>query len=100
MILHTTGSAFRDQIQSRLDRHKIAYIIQDVTDSKINIFFGARPCIDLLKSFPHLNLRNLTPEQDFILGTMLGYDIMIQCRRYLNFPVSVTQEKREYALKV
>lgn len=27
-----------------------------------------------------LNL--LTPEEDFILGAMLGYDICAQCKRY------------------
>ena len=26
----------------------------------------------------------LTHEQDYILGTMLGYDISIQCKRYLD----------------
>jgi hypothetical protein len=24
----------------------------------------------------------LSPEQDFILGAMLGYDICVQCKRY------------------
>ena len=26
----------------------------------------------------------LTPEEDFILGAMLGYDICQQCKRYCN----------------
>lgn len=27
-------------------------------------------------------LNRLTPEEDFILGAMLGYDICAQCKRY------------------
>ena len=27
-------------------------------------------------------LNQLTPEEDFILGAMLGYDICAQCERY------------------
>ena len=27
-------------------------------------------------------LNMLTPEEDFILGAMLGYDICAQCKRY------------------
>lgn len=27
-------------------------------------------------------LNQLTPEEDFILGAMLGYDICQQCKRY------------------
>ena len=27
-------------------------------------------------------LNQLTPEEDFILGAMLGYDIRVQCERY------------------
>ena len=27
-------------------------------------------------------LNQLTPEEDFILGAMLGYDICTQCERY------------------
>jgi hypothetical protein len=28
-------------------------------------------------------LKALTPEEDFVLGSMLGYDIRKQCERYL-----------------
>ncbi len=29
-------------------------------------------------------LNQLTAEEDFILGTMLGYDLCQQCKRYCN----------------
>ncbi len=84
LILHTTKAEYRDEIITRLERRGIPYIIQNVTDSKINVFFGDRFCIEVLKSFPDLNLRDLDPDKDFILGAMLGYDMRMHCRRYLN----------------
>ena len=84
LILHTTSSEYEELIRLKLERRGIDYIIQHVTEKKINVFFGASCCIEVLRSFPHLNLRKLSPDKDFILGAMLGYDMKIHCRRYLN----------------
>ena len=83
LILHTTKAEYKDVIVAKLERREISYIIQHVTKEKINIFFGADYCINVLKSFPHLNLRDLSLDKDFILGAMLGYDMKCHCRRYL-----------------
>ena len=52
-------------------------------DGKNNIFFGKKECVEIVSTFPK-ELSKLSPQQDFILGTMLGYNRIEQCRRYLN----------------
>ena len=49
----------------------------------LNVFFGDKPCVDVIKSFNQPHLSKLNPEQDFILGVLLGYDKTKQCERYL-----------------
>lgn len=83
LILHTTSMENKAAIIMKLESRGISYIIQAVTDTKINVFFGAVYCIDVLKSFPHLSLCELSPDKDFILGAMLGYDMKVHCDRYL-----------------
>ena len=41
-----------------------------------------RRCLDAVATFIHKPLNRLSPEEDFMLGTMLGYDIAGQCERY------------------
>lgn len=100
MVLHTTKAEYKDIITKKLERRGIAYIIQDVTDSKINIFFGADYCIEVLKTFPHLNLRDLSRDKDFILGAMLGYDMNVHCRRYLRMLKDEAYRSQEQELRV
>jgi len=83
LVLHTTRSEYRSAITARLEEKNISYIIKDVTSRKINIFFGAPYCIEVLNTFPHLNLKDLPLDKDFILGAMLGYDMKVHCKRYL-----------------
>jgi hypothetical protein len=68
----------------RLQDENISYIIKNVNDCKINVFFGDIICIKILKTFPTLSLDKITNEQDFLLGIMLGYDRLKQCKRFLN----------------
>ena len=49
---------------------------------KVNLYFGNRRCLDAVATFIHKPLNRLSPEEDFMLGTMLGYDIAGQCERY------------------
>ena len=39
-------------------------------------------CINAIRFLVNQPLNKLSPEQDFILGAMLGYDICVQCKRY------------------
>ncbi len=66
-----------------LTEREIAFHVQPSTDRLINIFFGQKACVDIIKSFGIKKLSLLTPEQDFMLGTMLGYCQMQQCDRYI-----------------
>jgi hypothetical protein len=61
----------------------LGFIIQAVNGTRINVFFGNSICIDVIKQIKFTSLSNLTDEEDFILGTMLGYDGLKQCERYL-----------------
>lgn len=83
LVLHTTRASNRNMIEKRLKREMISYYIQAVNATKINVFFGKSICIDVIKQMNITSLSNLTDEEDFILGTMLGYDRVKQCERYL-----------------
>ncbi len=82
LILTTEKSSNRDYIKYRLEKENIPYIIHDISDKAINVFFGNEDCIKVVSTFDkHLN--KLSPEHDFMLGIMLGYDKILQCKRFM-----------------
>lgn len=83
LVLYTAKAEYEDMIVKKLKLRNIPYIIYRISAKKINVFFGKQYCIDVLSSFPNLDLTALSPDKDFILGAMLGYDMKIHCRRYL-----------------
>lgn len=83
LILTTEKAGYRDHIETRLTHENIDYVVQEVNTDKINVFFGAKDAVDVVRTFVTKRLNELTPEQDFILGIMLGYDRLKQCGRYL-----------------
>ncbi len=82
MVLYTMKKKYEDFAIKRLANQKINYFIQPVGEDKINLFFGRRECIKAISYLVNRPLNQLSPEEDFILGTMLGYDICAQCERY------------------
>lgn len=82
MVLYTTHGRNRDFVVRRLDNRNISYVEQPVGNGRINIFFGSDECIDAVRLLLSRPLYELTPEEDFILGAMLGYDICAQYKRY------------------
>lgn len=82
MVLYTANRKIEDFAVKRLKSQRINYIIQSVDDESINIFFGKPECIDAIRMIIDRPLNKLTPEEDFILGAMLGYDICAQCKRF------------------
>lgn len=48
----------------------------------MSICFSGNVCLAAVGQFIHKPLNKLTPEEDFMLGAMLGYDLAKQCRRY------------------
>lgn len=84
LILHTTKAEHEEAIIKKLDKNEIDYLIQHLGKNKINVFFGATDCVKVMSNFIHKPLNELSDEEDFILGIMLGYDRLKQCERYLN----------------
>lgn len=82
MVLFTVHHRYVESITCRLDHERICYNLQDVGNGRTNIFFGRPECIRVIRKMITLPLHQLSPEQDFILGTLLGYDICVQCERF------------------
>lgn len=82
MVLYTVNKRHEEFITQRLTNQNIYFLKQEVDNKKINVFFGKRECIEAIRSFVNKPLNQLSPEEDFILGAMLGYDICMQCERY------------------
>ena len=94
LILHTTSKNYIEKIEDKLNRKKIPYIIHEISGNKINIYFGNRYCIDLVKSIDKTDLSTYSDEEDYILGIMLGYDRVKQCQRFLNRKFKKTLESQ------
>ncbi len=84
LVLHTVSSCHEDEITRCLERKKIPHVVYRVSSKKINIFFGNPVCVEIITRINKSNLCDYTEEEDFILGTMLGYDRIQQCERYLS----------------
>ena len=82
LVLCTMCRTCASLLSERLERLGIAYRIQSVTDSKVNLYFGNRMCLEAVATFIQKPLNELSAEEDFMLGAMLGYDIAGQCERY------------------
>lgn len=72
-----------DVIKKKLQKKGFDFIVQEIQNSKANVFFGKKECIDVIRVFLK-PLSELNPYEDFILGTILGYDTKIQCERFLS----------------
>lgn len=82
MVLCTLPASEKNFAVKRLEQRNIAYFIQDENGKKINIFFGKEECISAVRMIVNRPLNRLTPEEDFIIGSLLGYDLCQQCDRY------------------
>ena len=79
MVLFTFNKRYEQFAVTRLQHQNI---IQPVGNDRLNLFFGKKECLDAIRLMITKPLCQLTPEEDFILGAMLGYDICAQCERY------------------
>lgn len=82
MVLFTFNKRYEQFAVTRLQHQNISYFIQPVGNDRLNLFFGKKECLDAIRLMITKPLCQLTPEEDFILGAMLGYDICAQCERY------------------
>lgn len=82
MVLYTFNKRYEKYAVARLRHRQIDYIIQPVGNDSLNLFFGREECLDAIRLMVNKPLSRLSPEEDFILGALLGYDIRMQCQRY------------------
>ena len=82
MVLYTMSEKYRDYVMKRLQEQNIPFWILPAGKNTINLFFGKQECIDVIKVLINGSLSQLSPEKDFMLGSLLGYDVCAQCTRY------------------
>ena len=82
LVLCTMCVTSADLVIDRLRNQGIDYLVQQVADNKVNLYFGKPACLSAVGTFIDKPLNRLTPEEDFMLGAMLGYDISQQCERF------------------
>ena len=82
MVLFTVNNRYVPEAVRRLRSESIAFELQEVGNGRTNIFFGRSECIEVVKRMITRPLQQLSPEEDFILGALLGYDICMQCERF------------------
>lgn len=82
MVLYTVNRKYESFAVARLQSQSIDFLIQPASETCINLFFGRPECIQAIRHLTNRPLNLLSPEEDFILGAMLGYDICVQCERY------------------
>lgn len=83
MVLCTLTAPLADKAILKLERNEICYITQTIKNGNINVFFGKEECLNVVKNLcKDRTLDQLSPEEDFIIGTLLGYSITEQCKRY------------------
>ncbi|MDR2036597.1 MAG: DUF2023 family protein [Bacteroidales bacterium] len=95
LVLHTLDATLRFEAEARLHQRNISYVVREVTATKINIFFGDEKCVEVIREIGNKKLNEFTPEEDFMLGIMLGYDGLKQCERFLN----LKRRKNDYLWK-
>lgn len=82
MALYTMNKKNQEYAVARVRSQGLAYAIQEIDAHRINLFIGCEECISAIRMFVDRPLNQLTPEEDFILGALLGYDVCMQCKRF------------------
>lgn len=97
LVLCTLNRRYRAQAEKLLNHHGIDYLVQPVGKGlRINLFFGKEECLKAIRLLVQCPISELSPEQDFMLGAILGYDLTVQCERYCHRR-ALADEERELA---
>jgi len=83
LVLHTSPNQYQEKIKNRLEKENIEYLIYK-TKTNINTFFGDHEFIEVIKNIGKDDLKKYSPQEDFMLGILLGYSRKEQCKRYLS----------------
>ena len=73
----------RNMVLYTMSREHEEFAIRRLKNQK-NLFFGKPECMEAMRHIIIRPLNQLSAEEDFILGAMLGYDLCQQCKRYCN----------------
>ena len=84
LALYTIQPEDQERVQEQLRHEGIAAHFLPIEDGRVNVYFGHKSCVTVVQEFGSCPHCQHTPEQDFILGIMLGYDRTKQCERYLD----------------
>ena len=82
MALYTMNKKNLAYAVTRVQSQGLSYAIQEIDGYRINLFIGCEECIAAIRMFIDRPLNQLTPEEDFILGALLGYDVCMHCKRF------------------
>ncbi len=85
-VLYTMEKQLIPLAIRKLNNHGIQYFVREIEGSpSANLFFGQQQCVKAMQSIlRNKSIDDLSPEEDFILGSILGYDLCRQCERYCN----------------
>jgi hypothetical protein len=83
LFMMTIRSVEAELIVDQLQSASIDHHLHEVSADKVNLFFGRPALVETVRSVVNKPLNLLSPEEDFILGTLLGYDREQQCLRFL-----------------
>ena len=83
LVLYTMNIDRQSETKELLDSKGLSYFFVTVNADKVNVFFGNEVCVRIIKSFGNKSLSDYTDEEAFMLGTMLVYDRLQQCERYV-----------------
>jgi hypothetical protein len=83
LFLMTISRRELEAVLGKLEALGIHHFVQELSPVKANLFFGRPAFVAVARSFVTRPLNALTAEEDFMLGTLLGYDCEQQCRRFL-----------------
>jgi len=82
LALYTASPDELPLLEYRLKRAGYDFIMAEAGGRLVNVFFGRCECLEVLEYFSTLDLTELTDEEDFMLGLMLGYGLRRQCSRF------------------
>jgi hypothetical protein len=82
MVLFTCPKQYEACTKKRLCSQNMDFVLQSAGKNNLNFYIGRKECLNAIRLIVTRPLNELTPEEDFILGTMLGYDLCAQCERY------------------
>lgn len=84
LFMMTMSAAEAPLIVPHLRAAAIDHYLHEVSATKVNVFFGRTALVATVRHVVTKPLHTLTAEEDFILGTLLGYDREQQCERFLS----------------